>query len=390
MKKYAVIIALFVLLGIGCRHTKKHDTKPEGGEQPTEQATQQPEKPAEEPSPQTAVPRPISRPTPPPVSHPEEIAPPRPAEHFVPQAPGWRIARVSVPGNYVALTFDDGPSASVTPKVLDILKRHHVRATFFVLGENVVRNKGIVARAAAEGHEIASHSWNHPNLSKMSQAQVISQMDRTAAAIREATGSEPALMRPPYGATNRTLGGMLMARYGTPSVLWDVDTVDWRHPGVNVVIRRAVGGAHNGSIILLHDIHASTLAAVEGVVEGLKARGFQLVTVSELIRMGREAAGEAADKVESPGQGTIGGADSMANTLPPSDEGVPLPNTPEPQPTPPPSPQPDPQPDPEAPAPSQPSQGSAVTSTAAPTAPGQTNKGTSQQKNAPTDAPSAA
>ncbi len=389
MKKYAVLIALFVLLGAGCRHTKKHDTKPEESEQTTEQVTPQPEEPVKEVLPQTEVAHPISRPTPPPVSHPEEIAPSRPAEHFVPQAPGWRVARVSVPGSYVALTFDDGPSASVTPKVLDILKRHHVRATFFVLGESVVRNKSIVARAAAEGHEIASHSWNHPHLNKMSQEQVISQMDRTAAAIREATGSEPALMRPPYGATNRTLGGMLMARYGTPSVLWDVDTVDWKHPGVNVVIRRAVGEARNGSIILLHDIHASTLAAVEGVVEGLTARGFQLVTVSELIRMGREAAGEATDKVESPGQGTIDGAGSLANTLPPSDEGAPLPNTPEPQPSLPTSPQPDPQPDPEAPAPAPPSQDSAVTSAAAPSAPGHAGEGTPQQTTASSGTPSA-
>ncbi len=235
---------------------------------------------------------------------------------FRPMVPGRRIARVSVPGKYVALTFDDGPSASYTPKVLDILRRHGVHATFFVLGENAARNKGILARAAAEGHEIASHTWNHANLTKLSRDQIASQMDRTAAVLQEATGRKPSLMRPPYGATNRGIVDYMMTQYGIPSVLWDVDTVDWKHPGVKVVVDRAVRQARNGSIILLHDIHASTLEAVEGVVEGLHERGFKLVTVSELIRMGYRAAGTAPVSSESV---TV---PFIANTLPPSDEGT--------------------------------------------------------------------
>ena len=126
-----------------------------------------------------------------------------------------------------------------------------------------------------------------------SDEKIISEMDRTNAVIAEATGRRPALMRPPYGATNARLQDLIMSRYGMPSVLWSVDTQDWKHPGVDVVIHRAVSPATNGSIILLHDIHASTLAAVEGVVRGLQQRGFTLVTVSELIEMGRRAADEA-------------------------------------------------------------------------------------------------
>lgn len=218
---------------------------------------------------------------------------------FVPSAPGKRVARVSVPGNYVALTFDDGPSASLTPRVLDILKEYGASATFFVLGENAARNKSILARAASEGHEIASHTWGHVKLTGCSQEKICSEMERTSAVIAEATGRRPSLMRPPYGATNSSIVNLMADRFGMTSVLWDVDTRDWQHPGVDVVVRRAVGGARPGSIILVHDIHASTLAAVEGIVSGLQARGFRLVTVSQLIALGRRAAEEASSSAPS-------------------------------------------------------------------------------------------
>ena len=229
---------------------------------------------------------------------------------FKPKVPGRRVAQVSVPGKYVALTFDDGPSGAYTPKILDILNRHGAKATFFVLGENAARHKSILARAAAEGHEIASHTWSHVKLTSKSYDQIASEMERTSAVIREATGRQPRLMRPPYGATNRGVIDFMMDRYGMTSVLWDVDTVDWKHPGTSAVVHRAVDKAHNGSIILLHDIHASTLAAVEQVVTGLQARGFKLVTVSQLIRLARDAAGQPA---------TFAAAPTMANTLSPTD-----------------------------------------------------------------------
>lgn len=218
---------------------------------------------------------------------------------FVPSAPGKRVARVSVPGNYVALTFDDGPSASLTPRVLDILREYGAPATFFVLGENAARNKSILARAASEGHEIASHTWSHVKLTSCSQEKICSEMERTSTVIAEATGRRPSLMRPPYGATNAGIVNLMANRFGMSSVLWDVDTRDWQHPGVDVVVRRAVGNARPGSIILVHDIHASTLAAVEGIVSGLQARGFRLVTVSQLIELGRRAAGNPAPSAPS-------------------------------------------------------------------------------------------
>lgn len=208
--------------------------------------------------------------------------------------PGKRVARVSVPGNYVALTFDDGPNASLTPQALDILARHGAHGTFFVLGENAARNASVLARAAAEGHEIGNHTYSHIKMTGSSQEKIRHEIERTNSIIESATGRCPRVMRPPYGATNSGIVGSMYNDYGLTSVLWDVDTRDWQHPGADVVVQRAVGGAKPGSIILVHDIHASTLAALEDLVIGLQARGFKLVTVSQLIELGKRAAGEQA------------------------------------------------------------------------------------------------
>lgn len=219
----------------------------------------------------------------------------------MPMAPGIKISSVRVPGNYVAITFDDGPSASLTPQVLDILKRHGARATFFVQGLNASRNQSILARAVAEGHEIGNHTYSHIKMTGSSAERVCSEVSRANGIIEAATGRKPTLMRPPYGAVNANLVNMMYNKFGLKTIMWSVDTRDWQHPGVSVVVQRAVGGAKPGAIILLHDIHASTLQAVEGIVTGLQARGFELVTVSQLIGMGQAAAnGGAAPASQAP------------------------------------------------------------------------------------------
>lgn len=234
---------------------------------------------------------------------------PRLPEPFIPRMPGKRIAQVNVPGPYVAITFDDGPSPANTPAVLDILKRHGAKATFFVVGQSAARHKEILARAVAEGHEVGAHTWSHIKMSGSSDEKIISEMDRTNAAIAEATGRRPVIMRPPYGATSSHVLDLMMSRYGMASIMWSIDTEDWKHPGVGVVTNRAVNQARNGSIILLHDIHASTLAAVEGIVTGLQNRGFRLVTVSELIEMGRRAANDAGvAAAEKPAEAPVAAA----------------------------------------------------------------------------------
>lgn len=215
---------------------------------------------------------------------------------------GLRVARVPVSGMYVALTFDDGPSPATTPQALEILRRNGAHGTFFVTGANASRHQALLARMAAEGHEIGVHSWSHAQLTRCSAAKVDHEIADTAEVIRRATGQAPKLMRPPYGATNAALNKRMMADYGLRTILWDVDTLDWRHPGVQRVIDTAVGKARPGSIILVHDIHASTIAALEGIVQGLQARGFKLVTVSQLIALSRSGAEPPAtpSRVEPP------------------------------------------------------------------------------------------
>ncbi len=213
------------------------------------------------------------------------------AARITPAVPGARVSRVQVPGMYVALTFDDGPHSTLTPKALDILARHNAHGTFFVVGSSATRNRSIMARAVAEGNEIGVHTWSHIKMSSSSTATIDSEISRTAAVIKEATGKAPRVMRPPYGATNKNIIAHMYNDYGMYSILWDVDTLDWKHHNPQKVISTAVSQAKPGSIILVHDIHASTLAALEGVVTGLQARGFKLVTVSELMALARQAAG---------------------------------------------------------------------------------------------------
>src|SRR5881396_1423399 len=195
------------------------------------------------------------------------------------------FSSVHVDGPYIAITFDDGPSATLTPKLLDILAAHHIKATFFVIGENVAEHPEIVARAAREGHEIGNHSWSHPNFGKMSDDNVRSQLRRTDDAIRSATGKRPTLMRPPYGSITAREKHWIHDEFGYDIILWDVDPYDWKRPGPGVVRARILKETRPGSIVLSHDIHPGTIEAMPSTFDELEAKGFKFVTVSELIRM---------------------------------------------------------------------------------------------------------
>src|SRR5256714_997577 len=162
------------------------------------------------------------------------------AKTAAPSEPGITFDWVHVDGPYVAMTFDDGPSAKLTPKLLDLLAAHHIKATFFLIGENVAENPGIVAREVREGHEIANHSWSHPNLAKMSDVGVRSQLRRTDDAIRSAIGAGPTLLRPPYGNISARQKKWINQEFGYKIILWDVDPLDWKRPGSSVVCNRIV------------------------------------------------------------------------------------------------------------------------------------------------------
>jgi len=185
----------------------------------------------------------------------------------------------------VALTFDDGPHAKLTPQLLDLLRRENVHATFFVLGSLVSENPEIVQRMAAEGHEVANHSWNHPRLPSLGADQFAHQIRDTTAIIEKNTGKKVTLMRPTYGLYNERVKKQLLEDYGLDMILWSVDPNDWKKPGADVVARRLVNGARPGAILLAHDIHPGTIAAMPQVISQLKAKGYEFATVSELIAL---------------------------------------------------------------------------------------------------------
>ncbi len=206
----------------------------------------------------------------------------------------------NVDGPYVALTFDDGPDATTTPQLLDILKEKGVKATFFVLGQRVEANPAIVARAAAEGHEIGNHSYDHKFFTRIGLDGVKSQIERTNAAIEAATGKKPTLVRPPYGNTDPEISRLLNANYGMTIVLWDVDPLDWKIFDSANITSEVLKNVRPGSIVLSHDVHATTVRSVANTIDGLRAKGFQFVTVSELIAMDRTQAAPTAKTSSAP------------------------------------------------------------------------------------------
>jgi peptidoglycan/xylan/chitin deacetylase (PgdA/CDA1 family) len=205
---------------------------------------------------------------------------------------------VNVDGPYIAMTFDDGPHATNTPKLLEMAAKRHIKLTFFVLGECVEQNPTVLQREVAEGHEIGNHSWSHPNLAKLSDEAVRSQLQRTQDIIVKTTGVTPKLMRPPYGELTKRQRIWVNHDFGYKVILWDVDPLDWKRPGSSVVARRIIAGTRPGSIILSHDIHPPTIEAMPQVFDALLAKGFKFVTVSELLAMNK--GGERPEVVNHP------------------------------------------------------------------------------------------
>ena len=207
----------------------------------------------------------------------------------VPQKSNYGYSSVHVDGPYIAMTFDDGPDPKLTPKLLDLLKARGIKVTFFVVGQNAAEYPEILKRAVAEGHEVANHSWSHPNFGKMSEAGVTNELQKTQDAITQATGVKPKLLRPPYGSITKSERQWIPARFGYKIILWDVDPLDWKYRNAARVEKEILRQTHQGSIILSHDIHASTVEAMPATLDALAAKGYKFVTVSGLLAMEKPA-----------------------------------------------------------------------------------------------------
>jgi peptidoglycan/xylan/chitin deacetylase (PgdA/CDA1 family) len=221
--------------------------------------------------PQTPTRTPLSSPTPSPTP-------------FPPPPLVYLLAHGNPNLSEIALTFDDGPAPD-TQVILTILRRHHVRATFFMLGIWVQYFPDLARAVVANGHAIGDHTWNHPNLTRLSASQVIQQITNTRNIIQQVTGVVTTLVRPPYGAyTHQLLNTIFSLKCST--VLWNSDPRDWSRPGANSIINYVLNNAQNGSIILLHDgggDRSQTIAALPTIIEQLQARGFTFVTIPQMM-----------------------------------------------------------------------------------------------------------
>ncbi len=233
-------------------------------------------------------------------------------------APKVTFSRVNVDGPYIAMTFDDGPSGGSTNntnRLLDLAAKKHIKLTFFLIGENAARYPQLVQRELAEGHQVGNHSYTHPDLAKMSDDAIRSEIQKTQDAIINASGYRPILMRPPYGAMTPRQRLWVSHEFGFKIILWDVDPLDWKNPGVDVVADRIIAATRPGSIILSHDIHSHTVDAMPKVFDTLLAKGYKFVTVSELLAMDK---GPVAKKPQKSAAAAGAGAPATASANPAS------------------------------------------------------------------------
>lgn len=198
-----------------------------------------------------------------------EVTKPETPTYVVPQNTGRKV---------VALTFDDGPSAANTPRLLDILAAKRVKATFFVLGTMAQRSPDLIKREVAEGHEVESHTMSHLSLTKLSGATIQGEVAGVDAILQELIGRPANLVRPPYGAINNTV----RENVGKPLIIWTVDPEDWKYRDGPTVRAKVVSKTFDGAIVLMHDIHSTTIDAVAGVIDDLRAAGYEFLTVSEM------------------------------------------------------------------------------------------------------------
>lgn len=202
----------------------------------------------------------------------------------------WRgvgsIASVPGESEALALTFDDGPDPEHTPVLLDLLAKHGVRATFYLIGRAVADHPELAARITAEGHEVGNHTWSHRALVNQTIRSCQTELAKAHQAITDAAGVQPATMRPPFGYVTPSLTRWMEYEFGYPTVQWSLDSRDWEEPEPNLIVER-LQGATAGDIVLNHDPEANTVAAMPDLLTLYMAKGLEFVTVSELLASAR-------------------------------------------------------------------------------------------------------
>lgn len=181
-----------------------------------------------------------------------------------------------------ALTFDDGPTRLVTIELLDTLDSFGAKGTFFLVGSRAAKAPSIVSQILSRGHEIGNHSWSHINFRELPEGQFISELSKTHNCLYEITGISPTLLRPPYGVISQRQKELAQHRFGYSTVLWNIDTNDWKRPGVNQTASKIQSSCNNGQVVLLHDICRETVDAVALAIRTTRNPEREFVTVSKL------------------------------------------------------------------------------------------------------------
>lgn len=217
---------------------------------------------------------------------------------FHPRAPFYgRIAGRGRPRTpSIAITFDDGPTEPYTSQILDVLKAHDARATFFVLGARAAASPATLARAVADGHELGNHTWDHPALVLHSSGYIRDTIRRTSDVVARATGQRPRLFRAPFGWRNPWVGRSARAE-GCEPVAWTTGVHDTDRPGAGAIAERSIAALKDGAILLLHDGRSfdprpdasQVVEALPAIVQEARRRGYRMVTLSEMLRESRHS-----------------------------------------------------------------------------------------------------
>lgn len=220
---------------------------------------------------------------------------PTPTARPTPRPKGIALFSVKTKKKVFALTFDDGPDPSYTPKILRILKEKNVPATFFMVGQMVKVHSSTGMLVVNAGYPIGGHTWTHPMRTK----RPVWEIDHTDTVIKEKLGITPQMFRPPYGIRNNGLASVASER-GENVIIWSSDSDDWnRNTNAAIIHNNVMRNAGSGGIALMHDgggNRSATVAALPGIIDALHARGYQLVTVPELMKLGKPETARIGNK----------------------------------------------------------------------------------------------
>lgn len=181
----------------------------------------------------------------------------------------------------IAFTFDDGPNSATTNLLLDGLEKYDAKVTFFISGTRISKNKEVIKKAYLEGHDIGSHTYSHKNLFRLKNSNILNEINKNNDSIREIIGSNPIYLRPPYGNVNKRINGLTDMYV----ICWDIDSLDWKYKNRNKIKDRILKTAHDGGIVLLHDIYEESIMGAFMAMEELEKQGYVFVTISEMVEL---------------------------------------------------------------------------------------------------------